>query len=81
MARANFEKIEQVAATVMKRRGVEFSPADSWLFYPHCHRVVPGGKFRVAGDMKELTLPAGGHSEVLQPGAGKRWINPRASWP
>jgi UDP-N-acetylglucosamine diphosphorylase/glucosamine-1-phosphate N-acetyltransferase len=32
MDRADFEKIEQVAAIVMKRRGVEFTPADHELF-------------------------------------------------
>src|SRR5262249_16765026 len=32
MMRAEFEKIEQVAAMVMKRRGVEFTPADHDLF-------------------------------------------------
>ncbi len=32
MRRADFEKIEQIAATVMKRRGVEFAAADHELF-------------------------------------------------
>ncbi|MGN6370080.1 MAG: putative sugar nucleotidyl transferase [Phycisphaerae bacterium] len=32
IARADFEKIEQIAAIAMKRRGVEFSPADHELF-------------------------------------------------
>jgi hypothetical protein len=32
MERADFEKIEQIAATVMKRRGAEFTAADHELF-------------------------------------------------
>ena len=32
VTRAEFEKIEQIAATVMKRRGQEFTAADHALF-------------------------------------------------
>ncbi len=49
MRRADFEKIEQIAQIVMKRRGVEFSSASITIFSVRiASGMVFGGKFDLA---------------------------------
>ena len=45
VARADFEKLEQVAATVMKRRGQEFTPEDHELWVRLASEFAPAEQF------------------------------------